>query len=259
MTTLTLLRGGLIEKDFLALDQPDLFVTAIASDIPVKPLQREGGPLVMIEQRWLPLRAVMAVHACRGSILRELPAMCVLVAILTLGRSSREVSRDQLGLHIGRLVAIDTGSRPVRAHQGERSFRVVEPRQPLPCLRRVASFAARRCSICARLLHPLRKLTLVRILVAGLAGQILPVIEDDRLRCPLCVRRLFMAVATRHGHMPARQQELRFFVPHERERRRLIPLKSMAARAVVQIRSGRELSVVFVFMAVGAALERDLE
>lgn len=122
MTTLTLLRGRLIEKNFLALNQPDLLVTAIASDIPVKPLQREGRPLVMIEQRWLPLRAVMAVHACRGSILRELPAMYVLVAILTLGRSSREVSRDQLGLHIGRLVAIDTGSRPVRAHQGERSF-----------------------------------------------------------------------------------------------------------------------------------------
>ena len=45
----------------------------------------------MIEKCWLPLRAVVAVSATRISILGELLAVDILMALFTLGRRGLEI------------------------------------------------------------------------------------------------------------------------------------------------------------------------
>ncbi len=123
----------------------------------------------------------------------------------------------------------------------------------------MAGFAARRCSICAQLLHALGKLTFVRILVAGHAREIFPVIEHDRLRTAFRVCLLLVAIAAWHRHVSVGQDKPCLFMPRQRERRRLVSLQRVATFARVQIRSRSELPVVLIFMAIGAALELDLE
>jgi len=90
---------------------------------------------------------------------------------------------------------------------------MVEAREFLPRLGRVASFASADRSIGADLLHAFVKLPLVRILVAGRARQIFPVIEDHRLRRSFSVRLLFVAVATGDSNVAAGQDKVRLLVP----------------------------------------------
>lgn len=143
----------------------------------------------------------MTVDARSDAILGELLAVNVLVALLTLGWRGGEVCRDELGLQVGRLVTIDAGGGLVRSHQWERRLRVVEAREFLPRFGGVASFTADGRSIGANLLHAFGKLPFVRIFMAGRAGEILPVIEDNRLGYSFRVRLLFVAIATGNGHV----------------------------------------------------------
>ena len=90
-------------------------------------LEWEGRPLVVIEQRRLPLGRVMAIRARRYLIsLRELFPVDILVALLALGRRLFEVGVYELGLEVRRLVAINTGHCAVRALQRESSVVVVK-------------------------------------------------------------------------------------------------------------------------------------
>ena len=155
----------------------------------------------------------MTVDAGRDATFDELLAVNVLVAVLTLGGSGGEIGSDELGLQVRWLVTIDAGSGLVRPDQWERRLRVVEARKFFPRLSRVAGFAARGCSVGADLLHAFVKLPLVRILVAGGAGQILPVIEDNRLGSSFRVRLLFVAIATGDGNVSACQDKVRLLVP----------------------------------------------
>ena len=90
---------------------------------------------------------------------------------------------------------------------------MVEKGQFPPRLGRVATFAAGDGSVGAGLLHAFVKLSLVRILVAGRASEIFPVIEDNRFGRSLRVLLLLVAIATGDGNVPARQNKVRFFVP----------------------------------------------
>lgn len=155
----------------------------------------------------------MTVDARSDAVLGELLAVNILVAVLTLSWRGSEVCRDELGLQVGRLVAIDAGGGLVRSHQWERRLRVVEARELAPLLGGVASFAAHGRSVGASLLHAFGKLPFVRIFVAGRAGEILPVIEDNRFGRPLRVRLLLVAVATGNGNVSAGQNEVRLLVP----------------------------------------------
>lgn len=85
-------------------------------------LQRERRSLVMIEQRRLPLRAVVARYAIGYTVLGKLFSMDILVALLALGRRGLEINVGQLGFHVRRLVAIRAGSGPMRTDQREIGF-----------------------------------------------------------------------------------------------------------------------------------------
>lgn len=111
----TLFRSWLVEQNRFRIDHPGGLVTAGAPDILVRATQRELSALLMIEQRGLPLGAVVTFSAACDVRLRELLAMHVLMAILALCGSSFEIDIQQLGLKIRRLVAIDTGRSAVCA------------------------------------------------------------------------------------------------------------------------------------------------
>ena len=95
--------------------------------VAVYSLQREARSSVVIEQRWLPLGAVMTFGAGRSAIrLYELGAMNIGVAPLASRRRHLEIDIDEFGLQIRRFVAIDASYRAVRSDQRKRGLGVVE-------------------------------------------------------------------------------------------------------------------------------------
>lgn len=142
MASRTILWRRFVEEDRLCADHLGELVALGAAHILVRPAQRERSALLMIEQRRLPLDAVVAFGAAGDVRLRELLAMNVLVAILAPSRSRLEIDVDQASLKIGRLVAIAAGGRAMCSQQRELRFRVIEPRQLLPRFRGVAGFAS---------------------------------------------------------------------------------------------------------------------
>ena len=88
----------------------------------MRPAQREGCALVVVEERRLPLHARVALGAVRNVFFRELLRVNVFVAIFTLYGRGLEVDVDQLRFKIGRLVAIDAGRRAVRSSSGNFAF-----------------------------------------------------------------------------------------------------------------------------------------
>lgn len=121
----------------------------------------------------------------------------------------------------------------------------------------MAGLASRDRSIRARLLHALIELSFVRISVAAGATQILPVIDDRGLR--LEVRRLLVAFGARSCDVPSGQHEACLFVLSQRERGRLVSLKSMAAFAGVEVWRFGELACMPVRMTIRAAFELHLK
>lgn len=127
-----LLRGRLVEQDLLAVDDPCQRVALRAARFLVRPLERERGALIVIEQRRLPLRAVVARDATGNSVLRELLPMDIFVAVFALRRRCLEVDICQLRLQVRRLVAIRTSCSAMRPDQREIRLRVIEARQLFP-------------------------------------------------------------------------------------------------------------------------------
>ena len=121
----------------------------------------------------------------------------------------------------------------------------------------MAGLASGDCTIGSRLLHTLFELSFVRITVATAATQILPVINDRRLRPEL--RGLLVTISTRDRDVPTRQYEVRLFVLSQTKRGRLVSLERMAAVAGVEVGRRHKLPRMIVGMAVGAAFEFDLE
>ncbi len=90
-------------------------------------LERECGTLVMIEQRGLPFRCVVAVGAGRDLVgFRKLFTVHILVALLALGRGLLKVRIDQLSLEIRRFVAVDAGHCAMRPLQRKSRVIVIE-------------------------------------------------------------------------------------------------------------------------------------
>lgn len=170
MTALALFRGRFVEKHVLAVNRPNFFVASSALHVLMQAFQSKGSPFVVVKHCGLPFGTVVTVNASRDAILGKLLAVDFFMAFFTLGRSRSEIGSNKLGLHVRRLVAVNTCGRLVRPHQSKRCRRMVEARQLFPRFRRVAGFAASRRSIGAKLLHALGELSFVRILVTGHAG-----------------------------------------------------------------------------------------
>ena len=122
------LGSGLVEKDGLAGYRPGQFVASFAADVLVRALQRESGPLIVVKQRRFPTSAVVALRARRDSSLGKLPAVDVLVALLTLRWRRLEVHMDQASLLVRWFMAIHAGGGPMCTQQGKRSLGVIETR-----------------------------------------------------------------------------------------------------------------------------------
>ena len=156
----------LVEQHRLAIHAANVLVARLAFHVPMYPLQRKGGRLVVVKQGRLPFRAVVAVRAWRDLPLGELSAVNVFMAVFALGRGCLEIDVHELGFQVWRLMAINTRCGPVSTYEGKRSLRVIEARQFLPRFRRMESFTSRGFSIGPQLQHAVFELAFVRIGVA---------------------------------------------------------------------------------------------
>lgn len=91
MTSGTFFRCRLVKENRFALHHSAQLVTPGAAHVLVRATQCELSTLVVIKQRGFPFHAVVTLDAAGDTSLRELLAMHVLVAVLTLGRSSFEI------------------------------------------------------------------------------------------------------------------------------------------------------------------------
>lgn len=132
MADRALLGRGLVEQHCLSLYQPGQFVTVSAAHILVRSPQRECCSLVVVEQRRLPPGTIVTLCTTCYVRLGKLPAVDVLMALLTLGWRSFEIDVDQLRFQIRRLVACNAGSRPMRTEQRKLRLRVIESGNFLP-------------------------------------------------------------------------------------------------------------------------------
>lgn len=177
-----------------------------ARNVLVSALQREDR-LLVIEQRWPPLRRVVARRAPRRSRLGKLSAMRISMAVLALFRRLAEINVLQRKFHVRRTVTIRAPRRPVRPRQHELSCRMIECGYIRPFFRRVTDFTATSARR-----HALRKLAAMRIRVTRCTRQVREVIR----RCFSCFGTL-MTIAASHSRMPARQLELQLLVLGEGE------------------------------------------
>jgi len=178
----------------------------IAVDVLVRAREREGGPFVVVENRRLPLCAIVAIGAGRDLSFGELAAMGIGMARLALEGSLGEIGVDEVGSQVGRLVAINTGHRAVGADQRERGFGVIEMGKVFPVRGGVTCLAASGLSVCAEGFHALGELAAVRIFVTGGTGKILevinggrPIVRRFRWRCSLHGRRRRQQRRAREG------------------------------------------------------------
>jgi len=204
----------------------------------------------VIEQSGLPLRAVMARDAARNAALGELFAVDIFVTAFTLGRRGLEIDVRQLGFQIRRSVAIRAGGGAMRSNERKICLGMIESRQLVPRLGRVAGFAARRLTVRSRAAHPLLELSFVRIGVAGRAIKILPMVNRGHFVADL--NRFFVTLTAGYSDVTAGEQEAGLLMTSQRERGRAISLKGMTLLALIEPGSGSELRGVPVGMAVGA-------
>ena len=257
MTSGTLFRCGLVEQNGFALNHLGQLVTAGAAHVLVRATQCESSTLVVIKQRRFPFHAVVTFGATRDISLRELLAMHILVAVLTLRRSSFEIDIQQVGLKIWRLVAVDARGSAVRPQEREFRLRVIESREFLPSPGGVAGFAPSLRTVSPDLLHAFFELPLMGIAMTTSTVQIAPMVDNSGLGVEL--RRFLVAVATGNGDVPSGECEMSLLVFGEGKGGRLIAIHRMAPVACVEIRRGGELSSVPIGMAICAAIEFDFE
>ena len=92
----TFRRRGFVEQHGLTFDQPGQLVARRALHISVGTLQRERGSLVMVEQRGLPLGAIVTLRARRRGSFGKLLPVDIFVAVFAFGRRRLEISINEL-------------------------------------------------------------------------------------------------------------------------------------------------------------------
>lgn len=102
----TVFRRRLVEENCLGRNDPRQFVAVSAAHVLMRAAQRELRSFFVIEERWLPFRAVVALRTAGNVPLCKLLAMDIFMAVFALCRSRFEVHIDQLRLEIRRLVTV---------------------------------------------------------------------------------------------------------------------------------------------------------
>jgi len=202
----------------------------------------------MIEQRRLPLRAVVARYAVGYTVLCKLFSMNILMTLLALSRRGLEINVRQLGFQVRRLVAVQASSGTMRTDQREIGFRVIEARQLLPRFRGVAGFATRGFAVHSDAEHAFPELSFVWIGVAGGAIKFLPVVDGRLLIAGL--NRVLVTVGACGRHMAAGQHETRLLVANQRKCRGMVSVESMALLALIEVRRRRELGCMPIRVTV---------
>jgi len=199
-----------VEEDRFVGDDFVQFVTISTLDVLVCATQGERGSLVVIEQRGLPFRAVVAVGAGGCFPFGKLLSVDVLMALLALHRGSLEIHIDQLGFEVWRFVTVDARRRPMRSEQGELGLGMIEGREFLPRLGGMASLATGGSFIRADLRHALVELALMGIVVTTGAVEALPVIDNRRFG--LKFGRFLVTFGTRYRDVAASQRKSSFLM-----------------------------------------------
>lgn len=173
-----ILRRRFVEEHGFGIHSLGQLVTVATLHVLMCATKREHGSLLVVEERRLPLHAVVAVSTGRSVTFGELLSMNVFVALFAQQRCGLEIDMDELGLEVRGLVTIDAGRRAMSPEQRELRFRMVESRQFFPRLGRMAGFAAEWLSLGADLLHAVLELTFMDVFVTAGAVEIVPVIND---------------------------------------------------------------------------------
>ena len=132
MAGFTLLRRGRVEEHRLAGDKFRQLMAISAADILMGAAQREIRPPVVVEERGLPLHRIVAVGAVGDFSLGKLLAVDIFVAIFALRGRGLEISVDQFGPEVRRLVTVHARGGAMSAQQRERGSRVIESGEFFP-------------------------------------------------------------------------------------------------------------------------------
>lgn len=214
----------------------------------VAPRQGEVRSRIVVERGRYPALNIMAVCAAGPAVLcGKLAAVRVHVTIVTFLRSPLELHLGGAGCG---LVARGTGHRTVRPEERKLGFGMVEVIHLRPGSNVVAGFASQRSAVGAALRHSVFELTMVRIRVACGATPIVKMVRHDVVGA--MGRAGFVAIVTRDGGVCAGQTKARVTVLGNRKGRAMKVLHGVAALAAVPVGCRSKLTVVSVFVTVGA-------
>lgn len=142
MTGGAIFRRRLIENHRLRPDNSRELMTLCTAHVVVRTPQREFRALLVIEERGLPLHAVVTLRAAGYVGFGELLPMYIFMAVLAQCRCLFEVHVEEIGFEVWRLMAVDAGCRSMRSEQGELRLRVIKAGYFLPRFRAMASLAS---------------------------------------------------------------------------------------------------------------------
>jgi hypothetical protein len=121
----------------------------------------------------------------------------------------------------------------------------------------MACFASQESTVAAPLGHAILEFAVVHVFVAGCAAHILKMEREDFVG-PASGSN-FVAIGASHGSVCSSKGETGVAMLRDRKSRAMEIQNRMAILATIQIRSGSELTVVRVLMAIGAGREFHLE
>lgn len=247
MTISAFRRHLLVNDHRFFFDEDDVFVTLVTLNFGVPALKRKMRPRVVIENRRHPTLRIVAIGAGSFPGLCKLAAVSIFVTVLTNLRGALEL--DFPRAH-GRFVTGATLDHAVSTEKWELGFRMVESVDVCPGTNVMASFASQRCAVGALPRHAILKFTVVRIPMAGSTTAILEA-ERHNFVGAAC-RSHLVAIGTRHRGVRPGQCETRVAMLRNRKSGTVKVFNGMAALAFVQVRSGGELSVMRILVAVRA-------
>lgn len=161
-------RGRLIEENVFARDFANRAMALVAFHSGMSPLQRELGPLVMVENRRYPTLSIVTIGAEIFSRFgNELSTVGVQVTGIAFLGSAFELNLFSSGQRFVAGAASDGAMRP---KQREFCLAVIKAGDLGPGSGIVASFAAERRAVGALSFHSVAEFAVVRILVAGGTG-----------------------------------------------------------------------------------------